>query len=236
MSRSPFSHAFAALLYGAICLTANAAPADELSSADRSSLKQLRSGDMLKLVLHDKPRARIAETFRDLYGNPLTLADYSGKVVLLNIWATWCPPCRAEMPSIDRLAGAMEGKDFAVIPLSTDRAGAERVAQFYRDILIENLDVLHDRSGNLLPLLENAYTDSVREEDRDETVWREAKRLCAGTGTFQTTDPDKANDVYQAVEELGYDCDCTRTRHAPLSLPGTTTYNRGCEVFTLRAI
>jgi len=95
---------------------------------------------------------------------------------------------------------------------------------------------LHDRSGNLLPLLENAYTDSVREEDRDETVWREAKRLCAGTGTFQTTDPDKANDVYQAVEELGYDCDCTRTRHAPLSLPGTTTYNRGCEVFTLRAI
>ena len=149
MSRSPFSVAFAALLYGAISLTANAAIALELSAADRATLKELRAGDMAKLVVHEKPRDRINETFRDLYGNPLTLADYSGKVVLLNIWATWCPPCRAEMPSLDRLAGAMAGEDFAVIPLSTDRAGVERVAQFYRDIQIENLDVMHDRSGKV---------------------------------------------------------------------------------------
>jgi thiol-disulfide isomerase/thioredoxin len=103
---------------------------------------------MAKLVIHNAPRARITETFRDLYGNALTLADYSGKVVLLNIWATWCPPCRAEMPSLDDLAGEMEGPDFAVIALSTDRGAAERVAQFYEDFLIENLDVMQDRSGN----------------------------------------------------------------------------------------
>ena len=148
MSRSPFSLALAALLYGAICLTANAAAATELSAADRATLKQLRGGDMAKLVIHDAPRDRIAETFRDLYGNPLTLADYSGKVVLLNFWATWCPPCRAEMPSLDRLAGEMEGPDFALIALSTDRGGVERVAQFYDDYLIDNLDIMHDRSGN----------------------------------------------------------------------------------------
>jgi thiol-disulfide isomerase/thioredoxin len=148
MSRSPFSLALAALLYGAICLTANAAAAAELSAADRATLKQLRGGDMVKLIVHAAPRDRITETFRDLYGNRLTLADYSGKVVLLNIWATWCPPCRAEMPSLDRLAGEMEGPDFALIALSTDRGGVERVAQFYDDYLIDNLDIMHDRSGN----------------------------------------------------------------------------------------
>ncbi len=148
MSRSPFSVAFAALLYGAICLTANPAAATELTAADRATLKELRGGDMAKLVVHNAPRARIDETFRDLYGNPLSLTDYSGKVVLLNIWATWCPPCRAEMPSLDRLAGAMAGPDFAVIALSTDRGGAERVARFYDDMQIENLDVMLDRSGN----------------------------------------------------------------------------------------
>ncbi len=149
MSRSPFSVALAALLYGAICLTANAGAAVELTAADRATLKQLRSGDMAKLVVHDAPRARIEETFRDLYGNPLTLANYSGKVVLLNIWATWCPPCRAEMPSLDRLAGEMTGPDFAVIALSTDRGGVERVAQFYDDMQIEDLDIMHDRSGKV---------------------------------------------------------------------------------------
>ncbi len=152
MSRSPFSVALAALLYGAIFLTANAAATDlgaaELTAADRATLKELRGGDMAKLVVHKAPRDRIDETFRDLYGNPLTLADYSGKVVLLNIWATWCPPCRAEMPTIDRLAGELEGPDFSVISLSTDRGGPERAAQFYDDIQIENLKVLHDRSGD----------------------------------------------------------------------------------------
>ena len=151
MKQSPFGLAFAAILYGAISLTANAVTAadlavNDLSSADRTTLKEMRSGDMVKLVVHAKPRDRIDETFRDLYGNAITLADYSGKVVLLNIWATWCPPCRAEMPSIDRLAGTMEGDDFSVIALSTDRGGVERVAAFFKDIQVENLKVMHDRT------------------------------------------------------------------------------------------
>jgi thiol-disulfide isomerase/thioredoxin len=154
MSRSPFSLALAAILYGAIFLTANSVTAvdvsvRDLSAADRASLKEMRGGDMVKLVVHDQPRDRIAETFRDLHGNPITLADYSGKVVLLNLWATWCPPCRAEMPAIDRLAGAMQGDDFAVIALSTDRGGVERVAEFFKDIQVENLKVMHDRTNDV---------------------------------------------------------------------------------------
>ena len=69
MKRSPFGLAFAAILYGAISLTANVVDATELSAADITSLKELRHGDMAKLIVHAAPRDRIAETFRDLYGN-----------------------------------------------------------------------------------------------------------------------------------------------------------------------
>lgn len=148
MKRPSLGLAAAAFLYGAICLTANAVAAD-LTLAQRDGLKAMRSGDMAKLVVHDQPRPAIAAPFTDLYGNRIGFEDYAGKVVLLNIWATWCPPCRAEMPSLDRLAGAMEGDDFAVVPLSTDRAGPERVAEFFEQIQVRNLPVLHDRSGDV---------------------------------------------------------------------------------------
>jgi thiol-disulfide isomerase/thioredoxin len=148
MSRSPLSLVFAALLYGAIGLTANTVTAAELSPADRAILKDMRSGDMAKLVIHKAPRDRIDEPFLDFDGNSLTLADYSGKVVLLNIWATWCPPCRAEMPSLDRLAGELQGPDFALVALSIDRADVSRVVQFYQEIQIQNLDIRTDRKSN----------------------------------------------------------------------------------------
>lgn len=152
MKYPPLGTAVAAFLYGAICLTANAVAdgaGGDLSLVERETLKALRSGDMTKLVIHDHPRSRIEDRFRDLYGNPVSLDDYAGKVVLLNIWATWCPPCRAEMPALDRLAGEMEGSDFAVIALSADRAGAEHVARFFKETQVEHLKVMHDRSGNV---------------------------------------------------------------------------------------
>ncbi|QEW23688.1 Cytochrome c biogenesis protein TlpA (plasmid) [Marinibacterium anthonyi] len=71
----------------------------------------------------------------------LTLADFEGRVVLLNIWATWCPPCREEMPTLDALQARLGGPDFHVLPLSIDRAGLEPVRRFYRETDIRNLDL-----------------------------------------------------------------------------------------------
>jgi len=71
----------------------------------------------------------------------LTLADFEGRVVLLNIWATWCPPCREEMPTLDALQARLGGSDFHVLPLSIDRAGLEPVRRFYRETGIRNLDL-----------------------------------------------------------------------------------------------
>ena len=78
-----------------------------------------------------------------------TLSDYRGKVVLLNIWATWCPPCREEMPSIQALHETFKARGFTVVAVSIDQAGDE---QKIRDFIKEyglTFEVLHDPDGNI---------------------------------------------------------------------------------------
>lgn len=95
----------------------------------------------------DAPRPLPDLAFVDGDGRPLTLADFRGKVVLLNIWATWCVPCREEMPTLDRLQAELGGPDFAVVALSIDRAGAKAVHEFYEEIGIRHLGLYVDSSG-----------------------------------------------------------------------------------------
>ena len=83
--------------------------------------------------------------FRLADGTERTLADYAGRPVVLNFWATWCAPCVAEMASLDALAAAMPGA--AVLPLSSDRGGAAAVQQFYASHGLKHLGVLLDPMG-----------------------------------------------------------------------------------------
>jgi thiol-disulfide isomerase/thioredoxin len=86
-------------------------------------------------------------------GQVRSLADFNGKVVVLNLWATWCVPCRKEMPALDRLQASLGGADFAVVPLSIDRGGRETVAKFYAEIGIRKLPVYTDASGEAVHAL-----------------------------------------------------------------------------------
>jgi thiol-disulfide isomerase/thioredoxin len=76
-----------------------------------------------------------------------TLADYRGRGVVLNLWATWCGPCVAELPTLDALAGAVAAADIVVLPLSSDAGGAATVRAFYDGHDIEHLPVLLDPGG-----------------------------------------------------------------------------------------
>jgi thiol-disulfide isomerase/thioredoxin len=98
-------------------------------------------------ILHDAPRPLPALPFTDGDGKPMTLDAFRGMVVLLNLWATWCGPCRKEMPTLDRLQAALGGPDFEVIALSIDRPGLEPVRKFYAEIGIRNLALYNDSSG-----------------------------------------------------------------------------------------
>jgi len=84
--------------------------------------------------------------FEDQAGRDMSLADFRGKVVLLNIWATWCAPCRKEMPTLDRLQAKLGGPDFEVLALSIDAKGAPAVREFFRAIGAHALKLYVDPS------------------------------------------------------------------------------------------
>lgn len=83
--------------------------------------------------------------FFDRTDSPMTLADYKGSVVLVNLWATWCPPCVAELPSLDRLQGKLGDKKFSVVAISMDRTSAEKIRSFLHGKKIEQLDFFWDK-------------------------------------------------------------------------------------------
>jgi thiol-disulfide isomerase/thioredoxin len=76
-----------------------------------------------------------------------SLAEYKGKWVVLNFWATWCAPCRAEMPSLDRLQAAHP--ELAVVPVATGRNAVEQITRFYDEAGVKNLPVLRDPKSGL---------------------------------------------------------------------------------------
>ncbi len=84
--------------------------------------------------------------FEDADGRSRSLSDFRGKIVLLNIWATWCVPCRKEMPTLDRLQTALGGADFEVVALSIDRR-MDVVRKFFADVGIQKLAMYLDSSA-----------------------------------------------------------------------------------------
>jgi thiol-disulfide isomerase/thioredoxin len=101
----------------------------------------------LELSVFDQPRALPEVRFADGEGHELMLDDFRGRVVLLNIWATWCVPCRKEMPALARLQAKLGGNDFLVIPLSIDREGVAPVKRFYQELGLAKLGIYVDPSG-----------------------------------------------------------------------------------------
>lgn len=101
-------------------------------------------------VVHDSPRPLTNLQFEDDGGQARSLADFKGKVVVLNIWATWCVPCRQEMPAPDRLQTALGGPGFQVVPVSIDRGGVDAIRKFYAEIAVQHLGTYVDKSGQIL--------------------------------------------------------------------------------------
>lgn len=103
--------------------------------------EQNPSGKALAGPSEQKPAPDVLVTA--LNGTPLKLSDLKGKVVMLNFWATWCPPCREEIPSMMKLNSAMTGKPFQMVAVSIDEGGKAAIESFLKT------------NGYLLP----AYTD-----------------------------------------------------------------------------
>jgi thiol-disulfide isomerase/thioredoxin len=98
----------------------------------------------------DQPVAVADLQFVDGTGKSISLSDFRGRPLLLNIWATWCLPCRKEMPSLDRLQAKFDPQKFLVLPLSIDRGGIPAVEKFYEELGLKSVGIYVDQNGTVL--------------------------------------------------------------------------------------
>ena len=121
-----------AVLYTALALTANTA------HADVAKAESLREGTMKKL-LFSEARPVSTETFTHADGGEFTLGDFAGKHVLVNFWATWCAPCRKEMPQLAEIQDEFGGDNFEVVTIATGRNSPAGIQKFFEETGISNL-------------------------------------------------------------------------------------------------
>ncbi len=111
-------------------------------------LAPLARGEIAALAVEKKPRPAVPIAFDGPDGAKLTLADFRGRAVLLTLWATWCVPCRVEMPALDRLQANAGGKDFEVVAVNVDTARLDRPKAFLDAIGVKSLARYADPSGD----------------------------------------------------------------------------------------
>jgi thiol-disulfide isomerase/thioredoxin len=129
--------------------TANPAAETSKGLPSGPGANPLSTGHMTAFVFKKAPEAVPDTVFLDGSGKERTLKDWQGKVVLLNLWATWCAPCRKEMPSLDRLQAEMGSDKFEVVAVSVDKTGIEGAKKFLDQIKVSKLGVFADPSIKL---------------------------------------------------------------------------------------
>jgi len=132
-----------------------AVPAAQSPAAEGGVTRALATGTLAAfLVKPDRP-ALPDVAFQDGDGKPLKLSDWKGRVVLVNLWATWCAPCRKEMPDLAKLQKELGTDQFEVVAISVDRKGAEASAAFLKETGADNLKLYVEPSTRIVTELQS---------------------------------------------------------------------------------
>lgn len=162
-------------------------------SGNAPAPKEAAASGLAAFITHAEPKPLPELTFVDGEGRPLTLDAFRGKVVLLNLWATWCAPCRKEMPDLAKLEQALGGADFAVVAVSIDRKGAEASAAFLKETGADSLKLYTDVSARIVTDLKSPGLPTTLLISRDG---RELGRLM---GPAEWAAPEAIELVRKAV-------------------------------------
>ncbi len=127
-----------------------AADVQERAAAAQTETQAYASAGLQNLVRAATPKPIPDFTFADGDGAERRLSDWRGKVVLINLWATWCAPCKIEMPSLNRLQAELGGEDFTVLPVSLDFGGPDKPRQFLESNDLGQLGLYLDGSSRLI--------------------------------------------------------------------------------------
>jgi thiol-disulfide isomerase/thioredoxin len=124
------------------------------SAAAAKRIAPLARGEVAALAVASTPRPAPEVTFLDPAGKPVTLADFKGKTVLVNLWATWCAPCRHEMPALDKLQAEAGGPDFEVVAVNIDTRNLERPKAWLEENGVTRLAYYADPQAKILQTLQ----------------------------------------------------------------------------------
>ena len=137
------------------------------ASAETSPLKGLNKGAMAAFLVRSKPLDLPDFTLADGDGVTKSLADLRGQVILLNIWATWCVPCREEMPQLNALQAELGGKSFEVVAVNIDKGGPDKARKFLEETRATDLTLYTDPTGKLFSKLRAVGMPTTLLIDRD---------------------------------------------------------------------
>jgi thiol-disulfide isomerase/thioredoxin len=121
-----------------------------------SRIAPLASGEVAALALARTPFSMPSLAFKDSAGGARTLADWRGRTVLLNLWATWCGPCRREMPSLDKLQATLGSPNFEVVAVNIDTRDPEKPLNFLKEVGVTHLAYYSDESAQVFEDLKTA--------------------------------------------------------------------------------
>ena len=102
------------------------------------------------MVINEIPKPILSLIFEDFSGNEINLSHYTGKLVIINFWATWCVPCKKEMPSLDKLYQDNNFKNLQIFAVNMEQPNTLKTKKFYTDLNIQKLEIFFDRHLNFV--------------------------------------------------------------------------------------
>ena len=102
------------------------------------------------LVINEIPKPISPIIFKDYSGNELNLKNYHGKLIIINFWATWCAPCKKEMPSLDRLYQSNNFKNLEILAINVEDSNIQKAKNFFVDLDIKKLEIFFDYNLKLV--------------------------------------------------------------------------------------
>jgi len=135
--------------FGGLKGTAGGDPACRAAVDTAKRIAPLAHGEVAALTMATAPLKLPDLTFEDADGKPRKLSDWRGKTVLVNLWATWCVPCRREMPALEGLQTKLQGPDFEVVAINIDTRDPEKSRHFLKEANLTRLGFFNDQKAKV---------------------------------------------------------------------------------------